>query len=973
MDTVGLKKFRPKKGRLLNFGVYLAAFAVTGGIIALIIARAAPSINIVSSLPQPKNVRAFADDRTLTVVWDKVNDPNIVGYYLTYKKKGAANPENVRQTIYNSIQLQPLENGQEYEISVHSAEGTYQYTPIGPLAHSDSGGLNKWARGNGNVSAPSVTTGTPSDARVNAQRSRLTGFFDDFNTPSNPFDELKWNNAATSCNMPLGTAAFLNAQYHSHNMAKSQYCDRSGQVIRPRAVFDTTGRSESKPAMIEMDIDGVHDARDTWYLDIIPTDARKDGTPLDVTSHADMFHGDTSDPGNMLRMNISGKNKLHFVYYDENRRSVDLPMVSSNTACGAGRESGTETRFTSCDMRQKTPGISPTPQSDNNAAPIPNVRRHWAIRMTENKIKLYIDSVLVGEATLPPAFAAKTKFHLHSTLFTYNTGKGFNPDNGHGMSTSPVMQMLHWDNFGFSGPAPDYVTHNYIEGGTDGRTPNYLSTYGTGAIPRGNRTTTVPIPDDLGSPINNQAKLFFTLGQTSSHTYRWAAGDHVLVNGRRYNVPNPAEFTNTTDSNALRVTNGQNMSYSIPISRNDLIKGTNNITFNLGSTASINNVHIELYYSKSGNIPNYTQPIQIYRQALSNIAEPAMTNCDTYNTIEQDLGLPYLNGKQNLQIGECFFLHTMASHNPDYYGPHEQLPNPDVTPPSVHISSPANNTTINSDSITVRANASDNVAVSAVEFYLGGSLISTDTSSPYEANMSFVGVAPGNYAVHAIARDSSGNETVSSSINVIKPVPQDTTAPTVSISSPANNTTLAQNTTTLNVSANASDAVGVVRVDFYLDNVLYASDSSSPYSTSIQVGALQPGSHSLYAVARDAAGNTRQSSTVNFLVPNPPPATCPAGQTGTPPNCVVPPPPSCPEGQTGTPPNCKVPEPDPEPNPNPGIKGDLNGSGGVDISDLLILLANYAKTVPANTGGDLNGDGRVNILDLSILLSNFGK
>lgn len=39
-------------------------------------------------------------------------------------------------------------------------------------------------------------------------------------------------------------------------------------------------------------------------------------------------------------------------------------------------------------------------------------------------------------------------------------------------------------------------------------------------------------------------------------------------------------------------------------------------------------------------------------------------------------------------------------------------------------------------------------------------------------------------------------------------------------------------------------------------------------------------------------------------------ATCPSGQTGTPPNCVTP---SCPSGQTGTPPNCVSPSPSPTP------------------------------------------------------------
>ncbi len=39
----------------------------------------------------------------------------------------------------------------------------------------------------------------------------------------------------------------------------------------------------------------------------------------------------------------------------------------------------------------------------------------------------------------------------------------------------------------------------------------------------------------------------------------------------------------------------------------------------------------------------------------------------------------------------------------------------------------------------------------------------------------------------------------------------------------------------------------------------------------------------------------------------PTPNACPAGQTGTPPNCVTPPP-TCPAGQTGTPPNCVITE-----------------------------------------------------------------
>lgn len=49
--------------------------------------------------------------------------------------------------------------------------------------------------------------------------------------------------------------------------------------------------------------------------------------------------------------------------------------------------------------------------------------------------------------------------------------------------------------------------------------------------------------------------------------------------------------------------------------------------------------------------------------------------------------------------------------------------------------------------------------------------------------------------------------------------------------------------------------------------------------------------------------------------------------------------------------------------------GDLDNSGGVDVSDLLILLASWGLT---HTSADLNGDGTVDVSDLLILLSNWG-
>src|SRR5512137_157556 len=85
------------------------------------------------------------------------------------------------------------------------------------------------------------------------------------------------------------------------------------------------------------------------------------------------------------------------------------------------------------------------------------------------------------------------------------------------------------------------------------------------------------------------------------------------------------------------------------------------------------------------------------------------------------------------------------------------------------------------------------------------------------------------------------------------PPSPDTTAPTTSITSPANGATVSGTT---NVTASASDNVGVAKVQFFLDGSLALNDTSSPYTWSWNTASVANGSHSLYTVASDAAGNS---------------------------------------------------------------------------------------------------------------------
>ena len=93
----------------------------------------------------------------------------------------------------------------------------------------------------------------------------------------------------------------------------------------------------------------------------------------------------------------------------------------------------------------------------------------------------------------------------------------------------------------------------------------------------------------------------------------------------------------------------------------------------------------------------------------------------------------------------------------------------------------------------------------------------------------------------------------------------DTDAPTVALSSPA---ALASGLAgTIDVTATASDNVGVSGVEFQIDGVaIGAADTMAPYATTIDTSAFTSGQHVVRARASDAAGNASAwaSATASF-------------------------------------------------------------------------------------------------------------
>ena len=199
---------------------------------------------------------------------------------------------------------------------------------------------------------------------------------------------------------------------------------------------------------------------------------------------------------------------------------------------------------------------------------------------------------------------------------------------------------------------------------------------------------------------------------------------------------------------------------------------------------------------------------------------------------------------------------------------------PDITPPTVSLTAPAAATTI-TGTATVSATAADNVGVFGVQFQLDGANLGAEVAvAPYSVSWNSTTAANGAHSLTAIARDAAGNRTTSTAVSatVSNAPPVDTTPPTVAISAPANAATVVG---TVTVSANASDNVGVVGVQFQLDGAnLGAEDTTSPYSVSWNTTTATNASHTLSAIARDAAGN-KSTAMVTITVNNPIPDTTP--------------------------------------------------------------------------------------------------
>src|SRR5438445_688216 len=184
----------------------------------------------------------------------------------------------------------------------------------------------------------------------------------------------------------------------------------------------------------------------------------------------------------------------------------------------------------------------------------------------------------------------------------------------------------------------------------------------------------------------------------------------------------------------------------------------------------------------------------------------------------------------------------------------------------VTVASPAAGSTVSgTGSVTASVSGIGALTVRGVQFRLDGSSLGAEgPHAPYSVSRNTTTASNGSHTLTAVARDSLGMLWTSDPVTVTGF--NDTTPPAVSITSPASGTIVAG---TISVTASASDNVRVVGVQFLLDGLNAGAEvTAAPYSAPWDTTTASRGSHTLTAVARDAAGNRTTSAPVSVTVVN---------------------------------------------------------------------------------------------------------
>ncbi len=225
--------------------------------------------------------------------------------------------------------------------------------------------------------------------------------------------------------------------------------------------------------------------------------------------------------------------------------------------------------------------------------------------------------------------------------------------------------------------------------------------------------------------------------------------------------------------------------------------------------------------------------------------------------------------------------------------------------PTIIITNPTNGSQV-SGIVQIDAEASSSAGISMVDFWVDSERIASDSSYPYSVSWDTTLLTPGSWhTIAAIVYDFDTVAAVASISAQIAPVPTPTPTPvptpeptptptpapspsptpipsptpsptpspaptltpeptpapipTVSVTNPLNGSTVKKGST-VTITAQASDLLGISKVEFYVNNSLTCADTTSSYTCNWKVPNKPKVSYTLTAKAYNLIGNTALSS-----------------------------------------------------------------------------------------------------------------
>ncbi|MGL5874241.1 MAG: Ig-like domain-containing protein [Xenococcaceae cyanobacterium] len=180
----------------------------------------------------------------------------------------------------------------------------------------------------------------------------------------------------------------------------------------------------------------------------------------------------------------------------------------------------------------------------------------------------------------------------------------------------------------------------------------------------------------------------------------------------------------------------------------------------------------------------------------------------------------------------------------------------DQTPPLIGINSPANSSTTNDTTPTISGTGEvgSTVEIKDGETILDSVTVNDDNTWSYTPSSP---LSNGEHTITVTATDAAGN-----SANAQIVVTIDTTAPTIDITSPADESSTGDTTPTISGTGEVGSTVEIKDGETILDSVTVNDDNTWSYTPS---SPLTYGSHTITVTATDPAGN-KQSDSVTFSI-----------------------------------------------------------------------------------------------------------